>query len=366
MGTETGIPNHPHSNSELCEPAIRLYSESLRRGRLPRADIAPAPCLIEMALLHPDPRDPEVLRPTAPSAALAHLLQPITRDLYEQVRRSAALVDSLAPLAAIASEDPNLSITVLEGKRLIDSALQEAAAVAGTEVLTAQPGGHRSSAQIKQGLANGLSAVRRGARLRHIYQHPARYSSPVRNYVEQMPPGQVQVRTMEQTIDRLIIFDHAVAFIPATADRDVALQIRHPALVRYLVQVYEVLWAQATPITEQLQTSAPGAPVTAVQLSIARLLVQGHHDEAVARKLGFSVRTCRAHIAKLMQTLDATSRTHLGALLVRSGIAEPVPPRSTEEAPPPRSTEGPATPHAAEEPAPPRATQKPATPDVPG
>ncbi|MGW8985687.1 helix-turn-helix transcriptional regulator, partial [Streptomyces parvus] len=34
------------------------------------------------------------------------------------------------------------------------------------------------------------------------------------------------------------------------------------------------------------------------------------------------VRTCRAHIAKLMQALGATSRTHLGALIVRSGIVE--------------------------------------------
>lgn len=336
MGTETGITNHPHSHSELCEPAIRLYSESLRRGRLLRTDIAPAPCLIEMGLLHPDPRDPTMLCPATPSAALAHLLQPITRNVYEQIRRSAALVDSLAPLAAIASEDPNLSITVLEGQRLIVAALEEESAVADTEVLTAQPGGHRSPGQIEQGLSNGRAAVGRGARLRHIYQHPARYSAPVRSYLEQMPSDQVQVRTMEQTIDRLIIFDHTVAFIPATADRDVALRIRHPALVRYLVQVYEVLWAQATPITEHLQTAAPGAPVTAVQLSIARLLVEGHHDEAVARKLGFSVRTCRSHIARLMQTLDATSRTHLGALLVRSGIAEP--PAA------PHTTKGPATP----------------------
>lgn len=336
MGTEPGITSHSHSSTELCEPAVRLYSEALSHGRVPRAAIAPAPCLIEMALIHPDPRDPAMMRPVPPSAALAHLLQPITRDIHEQVRRSAALVETLAPLAAIASEDPNLSITVLEGKGLIDSALQESAAVADTEVLTAQPGGHRSPEQIQQGLTNGLSAVGRGARLRHIYQHPARYSSPVRNYLERMPPGRVQVRTMEQTIDRLIIFDHSVAFIPAAADRGVALQIRHPALVRYLVQVYEVLWAQAIPITEQLQTAAPGAPVTAVQLSIAKLLVEGHHDEAVARKLGVSVRTCRTHIAKLMQTLDATSRTHLGALLVRSGIAASRP--GHHEGPPPRAS----------------------------
>ncbi|OSC61909.1 hypothetical protein B5180_35280, partial [Streptomyces sp. BF-3] len=142
-------------------------------------------------------------------------------------------------------------------------------------------------------------------------------------------------------------FDRTVAYVPATPDRTAALEIRHPALVRYLVQVYEVLWAQATPYSEQLPATAPDTPVTAVQLSIARLLTEGHVDDVVARKMGISVRTClarllteghvddvvarkmgisvrtcRAHIAKLMQSLGATSRTHLGALIVRSGISE--------------------------------------------
>lgn len=84
--------------------------------------------------------------------------------------------------------------------------------------------------------------------------------------------------------------------------------------------MYEALWAQAIPIEENPHQVSPGAPATAVQLSIARLLVEGHVDDMVARKLGISIRTCRAHIAKLMQALDATSRTHLGALLVQSGL----------------------------------------------
>ncbi len=110
--------------------------------------------------------------------------------------------------------------------------------------------------------------------------------------------------------------------IPASADRDTALRIGHPALVAYLIQVYEVLWAQAVPLAETHHTAAPDVPVTAVQPGIARLLAEGHVDDVVARKMGISLRTCRAHIATLMQTLGATSRTHLGALLVRSGIVE--------------------------------------------
>ncbi|MFD4035082.1 response regulator transcription factor [Streptomyces sp. NPDC058637] len=282
-----------------------------------------------MALVHPDPADDTYVSPVPPSAALAHLLQPITREIDERIRLSAALAGALAPLATVASEDPNLAITVLEGRPLIIAALQEASARARHEVLTAQPGGNRLEHHMQQALRNGRTAIAGGARLRHLYQHPARYSPRLRDYLGQMPSGRLQVRTIEQTVDRLIIFDRTVAYVPAAPGDEVALEVRHPALVRYLTRVYEVLWAQATPYSEHLPSATPGAPVTSVQQSIARLLVEGHVDDVVARELGISVRTCRSHISKLMQTLDAHSRTQLGALIVRSGIAEPdgTPPR---------------------------------------
>ncbi|MFF1839282.1 LuxR C-terminal-related transcriptional regulator [Streptomyces sp. NPDC058231] len=323
MSRDEEQPGHSHGELELCDAAIRLYTEALRKGGIARADLAVAPCLIDMALVHPDPRDGTWMRPVPPSAALAHLLQPVTREIHERIRLTANLADSLAPLAAVASEDPHHAITVLEGTPLIHAALHDASYAAEEEVLTVQPGGVRRPYQIEAGLANGLAAVARGAHLRHIYQHPARYSPGLTHYLDQLPPDCVQVRTIEQTVERLLIFDRTVAFIPATPERDAALEIRHPALIRFLIQIYEVLWAQATPLTQQLPTSAPGTPATPVQLSIARLLVEGHVDDTVARKLGISVRTCRSHIAKLMQTLNASSRTHLGALIIQSGLVEP-------------------------------------------
>ncbi|MYY18832.1 helix-turn-helix transcriptional regulator [Streptomyces sp. SID4912] len=293
----------------------------MRAGRLPRAALASAPCLLDMALVQPDPGDDAWLRPVPPSSALAHLLQPITREIDERIRLTAALAGALAPLAGVADEDPNLAITVLEGRSLIISVLREASTHAKEEVLTAQPGGNRLTHNMRQGLENARTAIASGARLRHLYQHPARYSPGLKDYLAQIPADRLQVRTVEQTVDRLIIFDRTVAYVPATPSRDAALEIRHPALVAYLTQVYEVLWAQATPLTRQLPAAVPGLPVTAVQQSVARLLAEGDVDDVVARKLGISVRTCRAHISKLMQTLDARSRTHLGALLVRSGVA---------------------------------------------
>ncbi|WP_326604954.1 helix-turn-helix transcriptional regulator [Streptomyces sp. NBC_01800] len=323
MSRDEEKPRHSHGDLELCASAIQLYTEALRSGRIARADLAPAPCLLDMALVHPDPRDDLWMRPVPPSAALAHLLQPVTREIHERIRRTAALADSLAPLASVVSEDPNLAITVIEGKPKIRAAVYHATANASEEVLTMQPGSTRPLERLEEALPYALSVVDRRVSLRHLYQHSARYSPHLKSYLEQIPPGHLQVRTIEQTAERLLIFDRAVAFVPATPERDVALEIRHPGLVRYLVQVYEALWAQAVPIEEHPHQVSPGTPVTAVQRSIARLLVEGHVDDAVARKLGISVRTCRSHIAKLMQALNASSRTHLGALIIRSGIVEP-------------------------------------------
>jgi DNA-binding CsgD family transcriptional regulator len=323
MGCEDDRTGHsPHGKAELCDPAIRLYEAALRAGRLARAEAAPAPCLIDLSLLHPDPWDDNWLRPVPPSAALAHMLEPVSREIDERLHIAATLSRSLLPLAALAHDDPHLAITVLEGIDTIQASIDEATATVTDEILTAQPGSGRPADTLRAALSNAHTAIQRGARIRHIYQHPARYSSSVRDYLAQVPAQHLQVRTTELTVERLIIIDRTVAYIPASADRGTALRIRHPALVAYLIQVYEVLWAQAVPLAENHHTAVPGIPVTAVQRSIARLLTEGHVDDVVARKMGISVRTCRGHIAKLMQTLGATSRTHLGALLVRSGIAE--------------------------------------------
>ncbi|MFC8080194.1 LuxR C-terminal-related transcriptional regulator [Streptomyces sp. NPDC057307] len=314
---------HPHGDRELCDDAVRLYTEALHNGGINRDELTAAPCLMDMALLHPDPMDASVLRPVPPSAALAHLLLPITREIHERVRLTTVLADSLAPLTAVPSGDPNLSITVLEGKPLITSVLSGASAAATSEILTAQPGGNRTKEGMEQGLSNSMAAIGRGARLRHIYQHPARYNPHVKDYVTRVPADRLEIRTVEQTVERLIIIDREMALIPADADRTTALEIRHPALVTYLVQVYDVLWTHGTPLTEHLPATSARTPVTPVQRSIARLLAEGTSDEMVARKMGISVRTCRSHIAKLMQALNASSRTHLGALIIQSGLVEP-------------------------------------------
>ena len=48
---------HPHAITELCEEGSRLYAKRCAPAASPRADVESAPCLMEFALLHPDPDD---------------------------------------------------------------------------------------------------------------------------------------------------------------------------------------------------------------------------------------------------------------------------------------------------------------------
>ncbi|KOG84984.1 MULTISPECIES: helix-turn-helix transcriptional regulator [Streptomyces] len=323
MFTERDRAGHsPHGEAELCEAALRLYGAALRTGRMARTETSAAPCLVELSLLRPDPWDDAWLRPVPPSAALGELLRPVSRKIDEQLRLAATLSRSLLPLSSVPPGDPDLAITVLEGVAAIQASVDQAAATATDEILTAQPGTGHAPASLSAARADARTAIGRGVRIRHIYEHAARYSSRVRGHLADVPAQHVQVRTTEVTVEQLIIIDRATAYVPASDDRTAALRISQPALVSYLVQVYEVLWAHAVPLAENHRTAGPEIQVTAVQRDIARLLTEGHVDDVVARRMGISVRTCRSHIARLTQTLGATSRTHLGALLVESGIVE--------------------------------------------
>ena len=130
---------------------------------------------------------------------------------------------------------------------------------------------------------------------------------------------------MPEFSERLMIFDREVAFIPGDSRRSSAVVIRQPAVVRFLADVFERTWLAATPFATELPTSTVSEAVDGVRLTIARLLSDGATDEAVARRVGLSVRTCRAHIAKLYQQLGAQSRCHLGVLLARSGLLDAQP-----------------------------------------
>ncbi|WP_405658977.1 helix-turn-helix transcriptional regulator [Streptomyces sp. RK9] len=315
--------------ADLCEDGKKLYASALRSGRITRSEAAAAPCLMDFALLHPDPDEPEWLRPIPPTAALTQRLLPIEREIRERRSLATELTDTFEPFMAISAQDrPAVhAITVLEGVTRINAAIQAATAECESEILTVQPGGARNEATLTEAVKQSQSIIERGITMRTLYQHTARHSQATIAYAEYMKQGKVEVRTLEELIERLMIFDRTVAFIPARDDRQVALELRHPGLVEYLAKVFDQLWQRAAPLLEEMPYDPPTGGITGVQRSIARLLIEGHVDEAIARRLGMNVRTCRAHIAKIAAALGSGSRAQLGYLIAQSGILEQDKPR---------------------------------------
>ncbi len=86
------------------------------------------------------------------------------------------------------------------------------------------------------------------------------------------------------------------------------------AMVRALV---DALWDTALPpaSAERINdiTRDP------VKLRILNLLESGAKDEAIARAVGVSLRTCRRHIAELLSAADAVSRFQAASALARAG-----------------------------------------------
>ncbi|MEU4796227.1 helix-turn-helix transcriptional regulator [Streptomyces sp. NPDC023327] len=324
MTTSNTKPTHPHAVTDLCDEGARLYANALRSGRINRVEAELAPCLVEFALLHPDPDDANWLRPVPPSVALAQRLHPLEREIQDRRRLAIELTDSFEQFVTISAQSPaNIhAITVLEGFDRINAALNSATAECNTSVLTIQPGGGRPVDALTQALERDRPLTDRGVSIRTLYQHTARHSQGTLAYVDRISGGKVQVRTLEELIERLIIFDRTVAFIPASDDRRVALELRHPGLVEYLSKVFEQLWERAVPLTEEVPYDIAPNGITGVQRSIAKLLIEGHVDEAIARRLGMNVRTCRAHIAKIAAALGSGSRAQLGYLIAQSGILD--------------------------------------------
>ncbi|MFF2127963.1 helix-turn-helix transcriptional regulator [Streptomyces olivochromogenes] len=322
MATNQTKATHPHAVTELCEEGSRLYANALRTGRIARAEVEAAPCLMEFALLHPDPDDANWLRPVPASIALSQRLNPLEHEITERRRLSIELADAFEPFMALSAQTTvsTHSITVLEGGDRINAALNLATAQCQTEMLTVQPSGNRGEHALLQGLERDRVLIERGVRIRTLYQHTARYSPEKLAYVEKLSNGKVEHRTIDELVERLIICDETVAVIPARDDQQVALELRHPGLVRYLIKVFEFMWARSVPLSTGAPYETDPDGITDIQHSIAKLLVEGHVDEAIARRLGMNVRTCRSHIAKLATALGSGSRAQLGYLIAESGI----------------------------------------------
>lgn len=319
------VEHIPHGVAQLCDSGSALYVRALHEGRVRCEDVEEAPCLIDSGLLQADIGDVQWLRPTAPAIALPRLLRTIEGHIADQRRKEERLTATFEPLMALASrmtadsDDP--AITVLDGLERISAAIHRATSDTTEEFLAVQPSGTLPPTALAEAFTRDQALLNRGCRMRTLYQDTTLPTLPDTPYFERLE-GDVEARTLDEVTERLVIFDRAVAFIPASKDRSVALELRHPAVVDYLATTFDRLWRLATPVWPQSAAQPAENGINARQRTIAALLIEGHSDSEIAARLGMNVRTARVHIAKLASTVGSRSRAQLGYRIGQSGVLD--------------------------------------------
>jgi DNA-binding CsgD family transcriptional regulator len=168
---------------------------------------------------------------------------------------------------------------------------------------------------------------RQGARIRVVYQHSAHAPEPAAE-VHNLPRG--EFRTVAELPIDMLLFDQTTIVLREknTADGEsadqsvtkgeVAVVVRHPVAVSMMAGVFEEAWSRSTPVRRR-----PPQPELLEDdnlSAIVRLLATGAKDDAVARRLGMSLRKCRRHVAELMRLLGTSSRFQAGVEAARRGL----------------------------------------------
>ncbi len=323
---------------ELSPAAVNVYRRALEEGEfrfedavavsgLPRDQVAECrDALVASQLLQPSSESPGTLVPVNPELAIARLAEPIESTIrsYRQAMESTRerlLLLMPAYLGRTASGSASGGLEIITEAAEVQLLVNHAVDTCSKEWLSVQPGGARDPIALQQALPRDLEAVHRGVRVRSLYQHTTRTQLSIRSYVSAMAEAGAQIRTADQLAERMFIFDRELAFIPRRSQPGQppgAVVVREPVLISFLCTLFDQFWANAMPFI----TDGPGYQNVSSELRVALLglLAQGLKDEVVAKRLGMSVRTCRRHIASIMQELGAESRFEAGVKAAQLGL----------------------------------------------
>ncbi|MFJ7045279.1 LuxR C-terminal-related transcriptional regulator [Streptomyces sp. NPDC101112] len=325
MCGDADIRGGAETPAEVCGAGLEFYRTALLEGRAP---VAQAPdCVREFGLVAAAVDDAEALVPVPPSVATAALAHPLERLILEQRQALASVRASMSQAESVyrtARRDENESSQRLTPAPVITAALDEAIEATRHELLTAHPGGRRPEEVLVKSLPRTLTAHRKGVKQRTLYQHTIRAHGPTLDYIKQVTELGVEVRTVDEVFDRMIICDRAVAFIPDMGkDHGThALKVTDPGVVHFLVSAFEYAWERAKPVVYEHDQQRPALLTDETRLHVLRLMVDGYTDAAIASRLGISTRTVASHLKKVGDLLGSNSRAQLAYLTAKSGLLD--------------------------------------------
>jgi sugar-specific transcriptional regulator TrmB len=309
-----------------------LYEEILSSGGVvagdpriePGGELHPAfEQLREMGLVHLD-APAETWLAEDPGLVHTRVVAPLSQQGAELLQESARWAEVFQGLAQAWRRTPGAAeqgpFRYLHGVDTINRFLQGVVPEADEEVLTAQPQSDRGGGEVRpETVAMEQALLDRGVSVLTLYQHSARRSAAIREYVATITPAGAEVRTLDEFFNRMIVVDRRVAIIPSAQDLQTALVIQEPTIVAYLIDVFVRSWERARPFTSQ-EASVVKHIAHEQRAMTMRMLIEGHSDPVSAKRLGVSPRTYAGYVADLKEEFDAETRFQLGYSLGRLGL----------------------------------------------
>ena len=320
----------PEQREIFESTATPLYEETAVSGGLKDSDPRIQPgaelhqaleLLVSLNLLVHDQAN-AVYVPVDPSTVQSHVVGPMSQRGAELLGESSEWARAFSGLSQAWRRSPTAvrgPITEFHG-RAIQTFINGAVAEAEQELLTAQPQTGRERASLKAAAERDKSAIDRGVRMRTLYQHSARRHALTREYVSEVSVHGAEVRTLDEFFNRMIVIDRRLAIIPGPAGTTEAIAVQEPALVAYLVDVFERAWERARPFTSTERSMMNDIAREQRAMTI-RMLIEGHSDPVSAKRLGVSARTFAGYVADLKAEYDAETRFQLGYTMGQLGVS---------------------------------------------
>jgi DNA-binding CsgD family transcriptional regulator len=304
-----------------------VYRYAVRKGGIDSAEtvaenlglelhesIAAIEHLIECRLLRREHDAGRLLVPVDPKIAAAALVSPMEREIYQRRERIAQIrerIEMFHPDYAATGQpaDESGSVDQFVGALEVRGYLNVASEACRGEIMVLQPSRpDDDELDLPRLCANLLD---RGITVRIVCQHRNRADLTALMRIKNLADAGAEVRTVSHVPRAAVVLDRRLVVLLGSANGEVvASRVRNEGVVRFLLEMFDHQWETAMPLDN---FESGYAEVTDdLRQTVAALMANGLTDEAIARKLGMSVRTCRRHIAALMRDLDAVSRFQAG------------------------------------------------------
>lgn len=249
----------------------------------------------------------------SPDVALSELVDADERqmqDLRSSVTARRREFSSLVPVYHEARKQLALgsSVEVLEDPHQITRLIIDYGRDVTEQVLIVQPGQGDSADVYEEGIKKDLNLLATGVVRKNISHDSTRDHMPTRKAVAALAPAGGECRTLPHVPLRMMIFDQKLAVVSRQLEvGPAALVIRDASLIRVFIDLFHAAWDVATPFPLDGNTRT-STNLSSVQQSILKELAAGYADETIARRLDINVRTCRRHVAWMLEELGANSR----------------------------------------------------------